>query len=59
VLEAIMYVMQTNCGWQHLPAAFPPWKTVYAQYTQWRKKGIWDSIWAGLDKPLPADELQL
>jgi hypothetical protein len=59
VLEAIVYVMQTNCGWQHLPADFPPWKTVYAQYAQWCKKGIWDTIWAGLDKPLPADELQL
>src|SRR6185436_14313922 len=27
VLEAIVYVMQTDCGWQHLPSRFPPWKT--------------------------------
>jgi hypothetical protein len=59
VLEAIVYVKQTECGWQHLPSRFPPWQTVYAQFTQWRKEGIWDKIWSGLDQPHPTDELQL
>jgi hypothetical protein len=59
VLEAIVYVMQTDCGWQHLPSHFPPWKTVYAQLRQWRKTGIWAKIWSGLDQPRPTDELQL
>jgi len=59
VLEAIVYVMQTECGWRNLPSQFPPWQTVYAQLTQWRKKGIWDKIWSGLDQPHPTDELQL
>jgi len=59
VLEAIVYVMQTDCGWQHLPSHFPPWQTVYSQLTQWRKNGIWAKIWAGLDTPHPTDELQL
>ena len=45
VLEAIVHVMQSDCGWQALPLHFPPWKTVYAQYRQWRKAGIWDKIW--------------
>ena len=59
VLEAIVYVMQTDCGWQHLPSHFPPWKTVYAQLRQWRKTGIWAKIWSGLDTPFPTEELQL
>jgi len=59
VLEAIVYVMQTNCGWLHMPSHFPPGKTVYAQYAQWRKTGIWDTIWKGLDNALPREELQL
>lgn len=53
VLEAIVYVMQTNCGWQHLPSRFPPGQTVHTQWTRWRKSGIWDSIWSGLDQPHP------
>jgi hypothetical protein len=59
VLEAIVYVMQTDCGWRKLPSRFPPWQTVYAQLSQWRKSGIWAKIWSGLDKPHPTDELQL
>ena len=46
MLEAIVYVMRTNCGWSNLPSQFPPWKTVYSQYRQWRKTGIWGTIWA-------------
>ena len=57
VLEAIVYLMDTNCGWQHLPARFPPWKTVYSQVTAWRVAGIWDAIWA--EERLPDGELQL
>jgi putative transposase of IS4/5 family DUF4096 len=59
VLEAIVYVKQTDCGWRNLPSRFPAWQTVYAQLTQWRKKGIWDKIWSGLGQPRPTDELQL
>jgi hypothetical protein len=59
VLEAIEYVMQTGCGWRALPSSFPPWQTVYAQLSQWRKSGIWDRIWSGLEQPHPTDELQL
>jgi len=53
VLEAIVYVKQTDCGWRNLPSCFPPWQTVYAQLRQWRKTGIWDKIWSGLEQPYP------
>lgn len=59
ILNALIYLMQTDCGWQHLPSDFPPWQTVYAQLTQWRTTGIWDTIWSGLDIPRPTEELQL
>lgn len=59
VLEAIVYVMRTNCGWGNLPSQFPPWQTVYSQFTQWRKTGIWDIIWEGLEQPKPLPSLQL
>jgi transposase len=59
VLEAIVQVMQTDCGWQALPSHFPPWKTVYAQYRQWRKAGIWDKIWVKPTQRCSKNELQL
>lgn len=59
VLEAIVHVMETDCGWRNLPSHFPPWQTVYAQLAQWRQRGIWNTIWAGLAQPHPGGELQL
>ena len=59
VLEALVYLMHNDCGWQQLPARFPPWPTVYVQLRQWRKQGIWEQIWVGLDQSHPPDELQL
>jgi transposase len=59
VLEAIVHLMQTDCGWRNLPSRFPPWQTVHTQLTQWRKTGIWNKIWSGLEQPHPTDELQL
>jgi hypothetical protein len=59
VLEAIVHVMQTDCGWQALPSHFPHWKTVYAQYRQWRKVGIWDKIWVKPAQHCSNNELQL
>ncbi|MBK9709715.1 MAG: transposase [Kouleothrix sp.] len=61
IVEAIGYVMQTDCGWNARPSTFPPWKTVHDQYVRWRKEGIWHQIWAGLPPPAPrpVEQLQL
>jgi hypothetical protein len=54
VLEAIVYVRQSDCAWRTLPSRFPPWQTVYAQLCRWRETGIWAKIWAGLEQPHPS-----
>jgi Putative transposase of IS4/5 family (DUF4096) len=61
IVEAIVYVMQTDCGWSALPSTFPPWKTVHDQFVTWRKAGIWNQMWAGLKPPgpRPLEQLQL
>lgn len=61
ILGAIVYVMQTDCGWSNLPSHFPPWKTVHEQYVTWRKTGIWAQIWDGIAPPgpRPLEQLQL
>ncbi len=51
VLRAIVYVMESGCGWRGLPAEFPPWQTVHWQLGQWKEAGIWDKLWTGLPEP--------
>jgi putative transposase len=50
VVEAIVYVMQSACAWHTLPSRFPPWQTVYAQFARWRRTGMWETIWAGVEQ---------
>ena len=50
VLEAIVYVKRTGCGWWNLPSRFPPWQSVYAQFVRWQESGIWGTIWSELDQ---------
>lgn len=59
VLEAIVYVKHTGCGWRNLPSRFPPWQTVYAQFVRWRESGIWGTLWSELDKSHFTDQAQL
>jgi putative transposase len=35
VLDGLIHVLRTGCQWRHLPAAYPPWQTVY---------GLWDEM---------------
>ena len=44
ILEAIFYVLRTGCQWRYLPNDFPLWKTVYEQFRQWKKQGIFEKI---------------
>ncbi len=44
VLNAIFYVLRSGCAWRMLPHDYPPWKTVYHYFRQWRIDGIWEQI---------------
>ena len=44
ILNAVFYLLKTGCQWRMLPREFPPWKTVYHYFRQWRLDGIWERI---------------
>ena len=44
IVNAILYVLKTGCGWEYLPHDFPPWSTVAEYYRQWRDSGLWQRI---------------
>src|SRR5260221_7311661 len=48
IVNAILYVLRTGCGWEYLPHDFPKWKTVYDYFRQWRKGGVWQRANAAL-----------
>ena len=47
ILNAIFYVLKTGCQWHMLPRDFPPYKTVFHYFRQWRLDGTWERLnWA-------------
>ena len=44
VLNAVLYLFRTGCGWRHLPQDFPPEGTVRDYFHQWRRAGVWQTI---------------
>lgn len=39
VFDACLYLLKTGCQWRQLPRDFPPWRTVYEYFAQWRDDG--------------------
>ncbi len=44
IVNAIFYLLRTGCSWRLLPHDFPPWRSVFYYFWQWRKAGIWEQI---------------
>jgi transposase len=44
VLNAIFYLLVSGCAWSLLPGDFPPSKTVYHYFRQWRIEGVWQRL---------------
>ena len=42
VVNAIFYLTREGCSWRALPHDFPPWKTVYNYFEDWKRDGTWD-----------------
>ena len=43
-VNAMLYILKSGCQWRMLPADFPPWKTVYTYFRNWRIDGTWDRV---------------
>ncbi len=50
ILNAIFYALKSGCAWRLLPHDFPPWKTVYHYFRQFRLDGTWERMHAALRK---------
>lgn len=44
ILNAIFYVVRSGCSWRLLPHDFPPWRSVYHYFRQFRLDGTWARV---------------
>ena len=52
ILNAVFYVLRSGCPWRLLPREYPPWKTVYHYFRQWRIDGTFEKLNAVLREHL-------
>ena len=43
-INAVLYLVKTECQWRNLPKNFPNWKTVYSFYRGACLSGTWDML---------------
>ena len=56
MLHAIFYLLRSGCSWRLLPHDFPPWESVYTQFSTWKRTGIFMKIYERLRKTLGRKE---
>jgi len=44
VVDAVLYILRTGCQWRYLPVDFPPKRTVWRYFDEWRHNGTLDTI---------------
>src|SRR5215208_5631522 len=50
ILNAIFYVVRSGCSWRLLPHDFPPWRSVYYYFREFRLDGTWERMHLALRK---------
>ena len=51
VIDGIRYVLQTGCGWEHLPHDLPPYQTCWWYFNRFSNDGTWRAIAEALHPP--------
>jgi putative transposase len=44
ILNAVFYILRSGCPWRLLPREYPPWKTVYHYFREWRINGTFEKL---------------
>ncbi|MEO9030673.1 MAG: transposase [Ktedonobacteraceae bacterium] len=52
ILNAILYVLRSACGWRMLPHDVPRWFTASWSFRQWKLAGVWEQVNAVLRRDL-------
>jgi transposase len=50
VLNAILYIVESNCSWRRLPRSFGHWHTVYMRVRRWAQRGVLDRVFTQLQR---------
>ncbi|MFB9993749.1 IS5 family transposase [Deinococcus oregonensis] len=50
IVSGILWVLRTGAPWRDVPERFGKWITIASRFRRWNAKGIWQQIWAALQR---------
>lgn len=50
IVSGIVWVLRTGAPWRDVPERFGKWTTIASRFRRWTVKGIWQAIWAELQR---------
>lgn len=54
VLNGILWILRTGAPWRDLPERYGPWPTVYTRFRRWTLTGVWDRLFAAVQRQADA-----
>lgn len=54
VVNGILWRLGTGAPWRDLPERYGPWQTVYTRFRRWRLAGVWDRVFAAVQREADA-----
>ena len=54
VLNGILWKLATGAPWRDLPERYGPWSSVYTRFRRWTRAGVWDRIFAAIQRQADA-----
>ncbi len=54
IINGILWVLRTGASWRDLPERYGPWQTVYTRFRRWTRAGVWDQVFAAVQRQADA-----
>lgn len=54
VINGILWKLATGAPWRDLPERYGPWPTVYTRFWRWTRTGVWDRLFATVQRQADA-----
>jgi len=50
IVNGILWKLRTGAPWRDLPERYGPWSTVACRFRRWRLAGVWDRVFAQVQR---------
>ena len=54
VVNGILWKLATGAPWRDLPERYGPWQSVYTRFRRWTRAGVWDRVFAAVQRQADA-----